>query len=74
VVYWLLTINISVFFIKICIGWFAESTALIADSIDMFTDTVVYGLDLYVVGPAAKDKAKATQVSGYFRKYLAYYD
>jgi len=70
VLYWLLAINASMFFIEISIGWFAESTALIADSFDMFADAVVYGIGLYVVGRAAKDKAKAALVSGYFQAVL----
>jgi len=70
VLYWLLAINASMFFIEISIGWFAESTALIADSFDMFADAVVYGIGLYVVGRAAKDKAKAALVSGYFQSVL----
>lgn len=70
VLYWLLAINALMFFIEISIGWFAESTALIADSFDMFADAVVYGIGLYVVGRAAKDKAKAALVSGYFQAVL----
>ena len=70
VLYWLLAINASMFCIEIGIGWIAESTALIADSIDMFADAVVYGIGLYVVGRAAEDKAKAALVSGYFQAVL----
>jgi len=36
----------------------------------MFADAVVYGIGLYVVGRAAKDKAKAALVSGYFQSVL----
>jgi len=70
VLYWLLAINASMFVIEIGVGWLAESTALIADSFDMFADAVVYGIGLYVVGRAAKDKAKAALVSGYFQAVL----
>ncbi len=70
VLYWLLAINASMFVIEIGIGWIAESTALIADSFDMFADAVVYGIGLYVVGKAASQKAKAALVSGYFQAIL----
>ena len=70
VLYWLLAINASMFVIEISVGWLAESTALIADSFDMFADAVVYGIGIYVVGRAAKDKAKAALVSGYFQAVL----
>ena len=36
----------------------------------MFADAVVYGIGIYVVGRAAKDKAKAALVSGYFQAVL----
>ncbi len=70
VLYWLLSINASMFVVEIILGWFAESTALIADSIDMFADAVVYGIGLYVVGRTALAKAKAALVSGYFQSIL----
>ncbi len=70
VLYWLLAINASMFVIEISFGWFAESTALIADSLDMFADAVVYGIGLYVVGRAAQSKAKAALISGYFQAML----
>ena len=73
VLYWLLAINASMFVIEISIGWVAESTALIADSFDMFSDAVVYGIGLCVVGRAASAKAKAALISGYFQATLGLY-
>ncbi len=70
VLYWLLTINAVMFGVEISLGWLAESTALIADSIDMFADAVVYGIGLYAVGRAASDKARAAMISGYFQAAL----
>lgn len=70
VLYWLLAINASMFFIEVSVGWFAESTALIADSFDMFADAVVYAIGLYVVGKATNEKAKAALISGYFQAIL----
>lgn len=70
VLYWLLAINATMFVVEITLGWMAESTALIADSLDMFADAVVYGIGLYVVGRAARSKAKAALVGGYFQVLL----
>ena len=67
VLYWLLIINALMFFVEISFGWIAESTALIADSLDMLADAIVYGVGLYAVGRTTDDKAKAALVSGYFK-------
>ena len=72
VLYWLLAINTSMFMVEITLGWYAESTALIADSMDMFADAVVYGIGLYVVGRTALAKANAALVSGYFQAILGF--
>ena len=70
VLYWLLAINALMFVVEISIGWVAESTALIADSIDMLADAIVYVIGLYAVGRSVSDKAKAALVSGYFQAML----
>ena len=40
----LLAINLVMFFIEITLGWISESTALIADSLDMLADATVYAI------------------------------
>ena len=70
VLYWLLAINATMFVIELSLGWIAESTALIADSIDMLADAIVYGIGLYAVGRSLTDKAKAALASGYFQAAL----
>ena len=70
VLYWLLAINALMFLVELSLGWFAESTGLIADSLDNLADTIVYSIGLYAVGRAAADKAKAALVSGYFQAIL----
>jgi Co/Zn/Cd efflux system component len=65
VLYWLLGINLVMFFVEMGYGWFAQSTALIADSLDMLADATVYGIGLYVVGRAVRAKANAALISGY---------
>lgn len=60
----LLAINAVMFLFEIVLGWIAESTGLIADSLDMLADAAVYGLSLYAVGMGIKKQAKAANVSG----------
>ena len=70
VLYWLLAINVTMFVVELSLGWLAESTALIADSLDMLADAIVYGIGLYAVGRTMTDKAKAALISGYFQGLL----
>jgi Co/Zn/Cd efflux system component len=44
-----LAINVGMFFVEIIAGVLAHSTALLADSVDMLGDAIVYGFSLYVV-------------------------
>ncbi|HCA26061.1 MAG TPA: cation transporter [Betaproteobacteria bacterium] len=60
----LLGVNALMFLIEITLGIFSESTALIADSLDMLADAAVYGVALYAVGQPALAKIKAAQISG----------
>ncbi|MBU3005948.1 cation transporter [Paraglaciecola arctica] len=70
VLYWLLGINATMFFVEMTVGILADSTALIADSMDMLADAVVYGIGIYAVGKSILHKAKAAQISGYFQLLL----
>jgi Co/Zn/Cd efflux system component len=45
-------------------GWLANSTALLADSLDMLGDSLVYGFSLYVLWRSAAWKAKAALLKG----------
>lgn len=69
--YLLLAINGAMFFLELALGLFAQSTGLIADSLDMFADAAVYGLALYAVGRAANMKAKAAHLAGWLQLILA---
>lgn len=60
----LLVINGFMFFTEIILGWFAESTGLIADSLDMLADAGVYGISLYAVGRSIHLKSRAAGISG----------
>ena len=70
VLYWLLGINALMFFVEITVGLYANSTALIADSMDMLADAIVYGIALYAVSRTLKHKANAALISGYFQLTL----
>jgi len=67
----LLAINGGMFFVEFVIGWLADSTGLMADSLDMLADATVYGMSLYAVGRTLRDKALAALSSGIFQIALA---
>ena len=71
VLIWLLAINATMFVIEFIVGIIAQSTGLIADSLDMFADAAVYGLALYAVGRSDQLKLKAAHLSGWFQILLA---
>lgn len=63
----LLLINGVMFLSEAVLGWYAESTGLIADSLDMLADSMVYGISLYAVGGNITTKISAAKYSGYFQ-------
>lgn len=67
----LLGINATMFVAELVLGWIAQSTGLIADSLDMFADAAVYGLGLYAVGKAAHLKKRSAMLTGYLQLALA---
>jgi Co/Zn/Cd efflux system component len=67
----LLSINASMFVVELVAGWLAESTGLIADSLDMFADATVYGVALYAVGRSASLKQRAAHLTGWLQVGLA---
>lgn len=67
----LLAINAVMFCVELALGLLAQSTGLIADSLDMFADAAVYGLALYAVGRAARMKTKAAHFAGWLQLLLA---
>lgn len=67
----LLGINGVMFVFELIVGVIAQSTGLIADSLDMFADAAVYGLALYAVGRAAALKVKAAHMAGWLQVGLA---
>lgn len=67
----LLAINAVMFVIELTAGLFAQSTGLIADSLDMFADAAVYGLALYAVGRSAQLQTRAVHLAGVLQLILA---
>ncbi|MEJ2142566.1 MAG: cation diffusion facilitator family transporter [Gammaproteobacteria bacterium] len=51
---WVLFINAAMFCIEYTAGILAHSTALLADSLDMLGDALVYGFSLYVLNRSEK--------------------
>ncbi|HHM05470.1 MAG TPA: cation transporter [Gammaproteobacteria bacterium] len=66
----LLLINGAMFVAEIIAGIIGDSTALIADSLDMLADATVYAVGLYAVGRSLAAKAKAARLSGIFQVLL----
>jgi cation diffusion facilitator family transporter len=66
----LLGINAFMFIAEITLGILSESTALIADSLDMLADATVYGIALYAVGRSPLVKIRAAHISGVFQVLL----
>ncbi len=66
----LLAMNAFMFVTEFVLGWFAQSTGLIADSLDMLADATVYGLSLYAVGKGITKQVNAARLSGYLQILL----
>jgi len=66
----LLLINAGMFVLEIVFGILAQSTALIADALDMLADAAVYGISLYAVGRSMRHKVSAARLSGVFQIVL----
>ena len=52
-------------------GYISNSMGLIADSLDMLADAIIFGISIFVVGKAISTKRKVAKVSGYFQLTLA---
>ncbi len=59
-----LWINVTMFLVEAVAGILSYSTALLADSVDMLGDAIVYGFSLYVVGRSAIWQARAAALKG----------
>jgi len=59
-----LVINAVMFFVEGAAGVMAHSNALVADSLDMLGDALVYGLSIYVLSRGARWRAGSALVKG----------
>lgn len=66
-----LIINFAFFVIEMVTGFISHSMGLVADSLDMLADALVYALALFAVGGTALRKARVAKVSGYLQLALA---
>src|SRR3990167_92180 len=59
-----LAINAVMFLVELGAGLAAHSVSLLADSLDMLGDALVYGFSLYVIAQGARMKAMAALLKG----------
>ncbi len=71
VLWMVFAINMFFFGLELLTGFFAHSMGLVADSLDMMADGIVYGLALFAVGGTVALKKNIARTSGYFQMALA---
>jgi len=69
--WWVLAINFVFFVLEMTYGWLSKSMGLVADSLDMLADSIVYALSLMAIGAAVAKKKSVAKLSGYFQMGLA---
>lgn len=67
----LLVLNGIMFVAELIVGIVGQSTGLLADSLDMLADALVYGVALYAVGRSSSLKTNAASLSGAFQILIA---
>ena len=60
-----LAVNLAMFLAEFAGGLLAHSTSLLADSVDMLGDAIVYGVSLYALGRGAAWQARAATLKGW---------
>ncbi|GHT58484.1 transporter [Bacteroidia bacterium] len=66
-----LIINIGFFAIEMATGFISKSMGLVADSLDMLADGIVYGLALMAVGGTVAKQKNTAKFAAYFQFILA---
>lgn len=66
-------INFGFFIVEIITGFIARSMGLVADSLDMLADAIIFAMSLFVVGKALSSKKKIAWIAGYLQLALALY-
>lgn len=67
-----LIINFVFFGLEMLFGIFSKSMGLVADSLDMLADSIVYALALFAVGGTIARKNSIARFAGYFQIVLAF--
>lgn len=67
-----LIINAVLFAAEMLYGYLSGSMGLVADSLDMLADALVYGLSLYAIGHTVTRKKLVARASGYIQMLLAF--
>jgi len=65
-----LVINAAMFAVEFSAGLAAGSTALLADSLDMLADAIIYAIGLFALGRASHWRTRAALTSGMFQLAL----
>lgn len=69
---WLvLSINFFFFMLELATGFISNSMGLVSDGLDMFADSIIYGLALLAVGGTITRKKNIAKYAGYFQLLLA---
>jgi cation diffusion facilitator family transporter len=71
ILWWLLAINGLMFVVELGVALWADSSGLLADSLDMLADAAVYGIALYAVARSVRHKVTAARLSGILQLCLA---
>jgi len=71
VLWQVLVINFVFFALEMLTGFIARSMGLVADSLDMLADSIVYALSLSAVGGTISRKKNVAGIAGYFQLVLA---
>ena len=66
-----LIINLSFFVLEMLTGLLSRSMGLVADSLDMLADALVYGMALFAAGGPINRKIRVAKFAGYFQVILA---
>lgn len=67
-----LIINFAFFAFEAIAGIISKSMGLVADSLDMLADSIVYGLALFAVGATMQRKKNVAKFAGFFQIILAF--
>ena len=61
---WVLLINVTMFVVEASAGWLANSSALLADSLDMLGDSIAYSFSLFVIARGPRWTAISALLKG----------